>query len=100
MRSPDHPSPIVAVEALLKIQAFGQRGPSMTTTRVAVNGYGVIGRRMAGRSDPCRTLAPVGVAIYRQAQFARIGLRREEPVQCDLPAYAGGLSLLNAKAGP
>jgi len=84
----------------------------MTTTRVAVNGYGVTGRRMA---DAVRSMPDIGASrcrrspmrrpgtpssIYRQAQFARIGLRREEPVQGDLPAYARGLSLLNAKAQP
>jgi hypothetical protein len=108
MRSPDHPN-----EALLRIQAFGQKGPSMTTTRFAVNGYGVTGRRIA---DAVRSMPDIGASRCRRSPVRRsgtpssiyrgmpkllgLGYDVKSQARVTFPAYARGLSLLNAKAQP
>ena len=56
----------------------------MSKIRVGVNGYGVIGRRIADAVTLRDDMELVGVASWRDPKLALDALTREEPSPCSL----------------
>ena len=94
---PTHPNLIGADRIVAKDSSVRTEGVSMTTSRVAVNGHGVIGRRMA---DAVRSMPDIEHSVSPEShattghsfvdlppvcQSARIGPLHEKQAQGDLP---------------